>query len=67
MQYGNARRTIRQCTADRKSAEPKTREFPIEVTGGKTTATVTLTLKSTAVEADVQTKIVTDRPPRDHR
>ena len=51
--------------ADQKSAEPKTLEFRIEVT--KTTATVTLTLKSTAVVADVQTKIVTDQPPRDER
>ena len=53
--------------ADQKSAEPKTLEFRIEVTVGKTAATVTLTLKSTAVVADVQTKIVTDQPPRDDR
>jgi hypothetical protein len=53
--------------ADQKSAEPKTLEFRIEVTVGKTAATVTLTLKSTAVVADVQTKIVTDQPPRDER
>ena len=50
---------------DTKAAE--TREFPIEVTVGKTKVTVTLTLKSTAVVADVQTKVVTDQPepPRD--
>ena len=39
--------------ADQKSSEP------IEVTVGKTTANVTLTLKPTAVLADIQTKIVT--------
>ena len=52
---------------DTKAAE--TREFPIEVTVGKATVTVTLTLKSTAVVADVQTKVVTDQPepPRDDR
>jgi hypothetical protein len=52
---------------DTKAAE--TREFPIEVTVGKTKVTVTLTLKSTAVVADVQTKVVTDQPepPRDDR
>ncbi len=48
--------------ADEKAAEPETREFPIEVTVGKTKVTVTLTLKSTAVVADVQTKVVTDQP-----
>jgi hypothetical protein len=52
--------------ADQKSAEPKTRELPIEDTVGKTTATVTLTLKSTAVVVDVQTKIVT-RPAATRR
>ena len=41
------------CMADQKSSKP------IEVTVGKTTANVTLTLKSTAVVTDVQTKIVT--------
>ena len=52
---------------DTKAAE--TREFPIEVTVGKTKVTVTLTLKSTAVVADVQTKVVTNQPepPRDDR
>jgi hypothetical protein len=53
--------------ADQKSAAPKTRELPIEVTVGKTTATVTATLKSTAVAADVHTKIVTDQAPRNDR
>jgi hypothetical protein len=48
--------------ADEKAAEPETREFPIEVTVGKTTVTVILTLKSTAVVTDVQTRIVTDQP-----
>jgi hypothetical protein len=45
---------------DTKGAE--TREFPIEVTVGNTKVTVTLTLKSTAVVADVQTKVVTAEP-----
>lgn len=63
----DARKLPSLCMADQKSAEPKTLEFRIEVTVGKTTATVTLTLKSTAVVADVQTKIVTDQPPRDER
>jgi hypothetical protein len=53
--------------ADQRSAERKMREFRIKVTVGKTPATVTLTLKSTAVVADVQTKSVTDQPPRDDR
>ncbi len=46
--------------ADQKSSEP------IEVTVGKTTANVTLTLKPTAVFADIQTKIVT-RPAATRR
>jgi hypothetical protein len=56
MRYGNARRTKRR--ADSRL---------IEFTVGKTTATVALTLKSTAVVADVQTQILTDQSPRDHR
>ena len=48
--------------ADEKAAEP-TREFPVIVTVGGVRVEVILTLKSTAVVADVQTKVVTNRPP----
>jgi len=50
-----------------KAAE--TREFPVIVTVDGVRVEVILTLKSTAVVADVQTKVVTDQPepPRDDR
>jgi hypothetical protein len=50
-----------------KAAE--TREFPVIVTVDGVRVEVILTLKSTAVVADVQTKVVTaePEPPRDDR
>ena len=49
------------------AAKPETREFPVIVTVDGVRVEVILTLKSTAVVADVQTKVVTDQPdpPRD--
>jgi hypothetical protein len=44
-----------------KAAEP-TREFPVIVTVDGIRVEVVLTLKSTAVVADVQTKVITAEP-----
>jgi len=49
------------------AAKPESREFPIIVTVDGVRVEVILTLKSTAVVADVQTEVVTNHPPEPPR